>query len=451
MVGFGEIVCPEPLGLETLAACLNGHEVKILDLRVEGGLEAEVKSFQPLIVGVSGYTTAVPSVHRICQTVKAIDPQIVTVVGGYHASLVPEDFDRDWVDVVALGEGEGTIGDVVSAVEKGVDWAWVKGIAYRNEGRQVQSARRLLLKNLDETPIPRRDLVARNLRHYHFHFWDQPASVETARGCPFRCNFCAVWKFHRGKCRFKSPERVMEELKGLDPEAGIVCFVDDNFLTDIGRAEKIGKLINQEGYQARYWMQARADSIVRNPKVIKQWADLGLATVLVGFEKFREEELGRLNKKGSVKINESCMAILKEYGVEIWGAFIVNPDWKRPDFEALGDYVRSNNIHFPQFTVLTPLPGTAFYERQRSHLTTDDYEVFDFLHSVLPTRLPPEEFYENLARLYATCTLSLADLKEMIRSGKISRSALLRVKGLLDSVTDPQAYLRSQGETKVLV
>ena len=189
-------------------------------------------------------------------------------------------------------------------------------------------------------------------------------------------------------------------------------------------------------------MQARSDSIVRRPELIERWARIGLSTVLVGFEKFREEELTDLRKRSSVKTNEEAARILRANGVDIWGAFIVDPTWSRSDFDDLIEYVRRLKISFPQFSVLTPLPGTEFFREKLGELTTRNYELFDFLHSVLPTRLPARQFYGEMARLYSSTTMSFSDLKQRIRSGHIQVAGLRRIKNLLSEVTNPEAYLR---------
>jgi radical SAM superfamily enzyme YgiQ (UPF0313 family) len=189
-------------------------------------------------------------------------------------------------------------------------------------------------------------------------------------------------------------------------------------------------------------MQARSDSIVRRPDIIEKWAEIGLSIVLIGFEKFRQDELTDLRKRSSIRTNEEAARILRANGVDIWGAFIVDPSWRRPDFDALIDYVRRLKISFPQFTILTPLPGTAFFREKLNELTTRNYELFDFLHSVLPTKLPIREFYENMARLYTNTTMTLSELKERIKSGRIQIPALRRIKDMLSEVTNPDSYLR---------
>jgi len=440
-VGFRKLAKPEPLALEILAASLlDEHEVRIADLRVDPDLKRALRDFQPDVVGVTGYTVDVLDMLWICQQVKEESPHITTVVGGYHATLCPQDFNCAWVDVIVAGEGEETFPELVRALEGGEDLRTIPGLVLRDDGEQVATAPRPLLTDLDASPLPARELTAAYRDQYHFQFWPSHAAMETARGCPYRCKFCSVWVFHRKRCRSKSPERVLAELRTLTGD--IICFVDDNFFQRLPRAERIADMIRGEGLKFKYWIQARSDSIVRRPDLIEKWASIGLSTALVGFEKYREDELDDLNKRSSVRANEEAAHILRANGVDIWGAFIVDPQWERPDFDALIEYVRRLKISFPQFTVLTPLPGTDFFREKFQELTTRNYELFDFLHSVLPTRLPIQEFYENMARLYASTTMSLSDLKERIRTGRIQVASLRRVKDLLAEVTNPESYMR---------
>ena len=441
VVGFNRFGCPEPLALEILAAAIPHHDVRILDMRVEPDLETCLQVFQPKLVGVTGYTPDVPQMLTVCKEVKALDAGVITVVGGYHATLCPQDFDLDYVDVVVAGEGEKTLQELVDALEQeNEDLGQIAGLIYREERQQVYTRARSLLADLDESPLPARHLTEAHRQDYFFQFWPSPAPLETARGCPYRCKFCSVWVFHRSRCRFKSPRRVLEELQKIG--AGIAYFVDDNFLQNLSRADKICRLVDQAGLKLKYWMQARSDSIVREPALVERWARAGLSTVLVGFEKFRQEELADLDKRSSIRTNEEAARVLRANGVDIWGAFIVDPTWERPDFDALIEYVRRLKISFPQFTVLTPLPGTQFFREKLGELTTRNYELFDFLHSVLPTKLPTTQFYDEMARLYASTTMGLSELKKRIRSGRIQVSGLRRVKNLLSDVSNPDAYLR---------
>lgn len=440
-VGFTSLVRPEPLALEIVAASVPQHEVVILDLRVDATPLADaLASFRPQIVGTTGYTTDVPRMLQICSEVKAFNPNITTVAGGHHVTVAPEDFDTESVDVLVLGEGETTFPDLVSCLEAKDSLDKVAGIRYRHEGRQADTLPRPLAKDLDSFPLPARHLTDHYRKDYHFHFWDNPYVVESARGCPFRCSFCSVWVFNQGRYRIHKPEWVIQDLKRMNTDT--VCFVDDIFMETPNYSQRLAELIKQEGIQMRYWSQLRSDNIVKRPELIQHWAEVGLHTALVGFEKFRQEELDDVNKHNTVENNERAMEILHQNQVDMWGAFIIDPQYVKEDFDALIEYVRGKHITFPQFTIITPLPGTQFFKEKACELITQNYEVFDLLHTVLPTKLPIEEFYDNMARLYASTTMGLAELKRRIRAGKIPVSALERIRELLKAVTDPDMYLR---------
>lgn len=445
MVGFTLMVRPEPLALEIIAAAVPEHEVRILDMRIDPALQETLASFQPDVVGVTGYTTDVPRMLETCAEVKALAPGTVTVVGGYHASLKPEDFAVDYVDVIVVGEGEITFKALCAAIERKQGLETVEGIIYNAGGKQIATAPRLQIGDLDQIPLPARHLSDQYRSRYHFHFWENPYLVETARGCPYRCTFCAVWKFHRRKCRVMSAARVVKDLESTDSR--VVCFVDDNFFQNIRRSRELYRLIKAAGIKKQYWIQARADTIVRHPDMIKEWAEIGLDSALIGFEKINEDELESINKHSSVSANMDAIRILNENNVDMWGSFIVDPQWTKPDFDALIEYVRNANICFPLFTILTPLPGTAFFQEKMGDLITRNYEVFDLLHTVLPTKLPLDDFYANMARLYGSTTLGWKGLKDRIRAGRIPISALDRARELLRKVTDPEAYLSGMPPT----
>jgi radical SAM superfamily enzyme YgiQ (UPF0313 family) len=452
MVGYTQLVRPEPLALEYVGAALllKGHDVLLLDMRVDSrSLEEEMASFGPDIIGMTGYTTDVPEMLRLLKRVKELDPHIHTVIGGFHASLCPEDFDFDFVDFIVVGEGEETIQDLVSTLERGGDLASVPGIIYREEGRQVHTPSRKRHKLLDCLPMPARHLSDRYRGNYHFHFWENPYLVETQRGCPHRCNFCSVWVFHQMGVYYRSPEFVVNELKSLDGKTEMICFVDDEFFQNPRRAERIADLIKAEGLRFKYWAQVRADDVVRWPRLCEKWREVGMEALFIGLEKISDADLADVNKRTTVETNEKAIKLLQEdLGMDIWGSFIVDPSWTKSEFDSLIQYVKSRRIAFPSFTVLTPLPGTRLFKEKLNEIVNRNYELFDLLHTVLPTRLPLEEFYANMARLYASTTMGGKELLRRVKSGRIPASALRRIGDLLRDVTNPQAYLRSPQQAR---
>jgi len=434
--GFRLAAMPEPLGLETIAAALPDHDVRILDMRCEDTLAEEVRSFDPDVVGVTALTPEVYAARDVLAEVKAIRQDIFTVVGGHHASLLPEDFRCRQVDAIVVGEGEQTFAGLMEALDRGGDLAGVANLIVRQEdGSFRANATASLEIDLDSLPLPRRDLTGRYRSEYFFLFDRPDTSVATGRGCPFRCNFCSVWAFYRGKTRMMSPGRVLEEVRQVRTDH--ITFVDDNFLLNHKRENEIADRILAEGIRKRYSIECRTDSIVRHPELVTKWVRAGLYAVLLGLEG-TDETLAAVNKGNTAGVNDEAIRILQDHGVVIWGAFLVSPDWDADDFRKLADYVRSRRITHTQFTVLTPLPGTPLYRQKQAQLLTRDYTCYDALHAVLPTRLPRQEFYRQFASLYRQTDLS--PYVEMVRTGKLSLEDMKRGRDMLRLMSQPESY-----------
>ncbi len=443
VLGLSRFICVEPLALEILAANLlpDGHEVRILDMRHDADLLGALHAFQPDLVGITGYTPDAAEMLCIARTTKSVDPGIWVVAGGHHATMCPADFDTHWIDVILGGDGERTFPALCRTLAR-------RGRADSRAAARRRTCERTALAGeedavatLDETPFPNRTHVQSYRQDYYFWFWDPPVPVETARGCPYRCNYCSVWSFNQGASRFRSAEGVLQELMQLPAGTRSVFFADDHFLQHIPRALRLAELIEQSGISLRYSLQTRSDSVVRRPDVVERWAHIGLFTAFIGFEAFRQSELDAMHKSNRVHVNNEAARILRESGVHIWGAFIVDPQWNVDDFSQLIDYVRALRVDFPQFTVMTPLPGTEIFSQQRRQLTTTQHHLFDLAHPVVPTRLPLDVFYEQMARLYRETTMTLSDVKRMIRSGQFPVDALGRARNVMQRMTDPEYYL----------
>lgn len=455
--GFTKIALVEPLGLEMVAGALvPDHEVRIHDMRVDGKLEKVLASFKPDAVGISCCFTI--DVYRACSIAKTAKDNGApfVFVGGLHASLNPPDFEDAAIDCIAVGEGEFVSRDLIGALEGGRSLNEVAGLVLNTEEGQVFTGPRQPVKSMDELPFPARSVLPQTRRHrYFFNFWKPLATIETARGCPHRCNFCSVWTFFEGRCRTKSPQRVVEELSRLKEK--YVLITDDNFLLSVKRAREIADLLNAHGIRKRYSFQARSDTIVKHPEILEQWRNIGLSHVFIGFESLDQEELKAVNKKNSVETNEKALKIVQGLGISVTSAFIVNPDYGPREFERLRNYIRSRHISVPQFTVLTPLPGTDLFKEIEAKILTKNYELYDFLHSVLPTRLDPGEFYKEFASLYKAAYINSGVLKRRalpllagLATRRLTLSHLRRILRSAREFADPRNYLKpvkSAGKT----
>jgi len=240
----------------------------------------------------------------------------------------------------------------------------------------------------------------------------------------------------------KSPERVLEEIKTLKEK--YIFLADDNFLISVPRAQRIAELILKHGIKKRFTFQARSDSIVQHPQIISLLRKAGFWKVFIGFEKIDEEELSQLNKHNSVQNNEEALKILRAQGMEVIAAFIIDPSFQKDDFRRLRQYILDRKLYSPSLTILTPLPGTELFARVKEKLITTNYELFDYVHAVLPTKLKLPDFYREFTELYKTgyawSQIGWEGLRAILCNA-FSLSHLISMKKAAWASVDPLNYL----------
>jgi radical SAM superfamily enzyme YgiQ (UPF0313 family) len=397
----------EPVGLTSIAASVpRGHEVRVLDLRLEdeGALSRTLAEFSPHLVGTTSMTTDAYQAKAILRMARAMCPNALTVVGGHHPTLCPEEFEAPFVDVIAQGEGELTFREIVERWSAQVStgnrrFAGIAGTRFRClDGSYHVNPKREQTANLDALPPPRRELVAKYRGRYFFTGIRPMASIFTSRGCSFDCNFCAIWEFYERRTRFLSAERIVDQMEAA-PEP-FVFVLDDNFLTNKRRATELCEELERRGVK-KYWMtQGRTDFAADHPELMERLARNGLVMVLSGYESNDDDSLASLRKKNTWDKNRRANEIMRENGIFVTGIFMARADWTREQFEKLYDTVRGLAVAIPLLTILTPLPGTELYRVYADKLLTTDHRLFDLLHAVLPTRLPRDEFYRLMCRFY---------------------------------------------------
>lgn len=399
-VGGEDFAVFEPLALEYLAAGVGGnHDVRIFDMRLDTDFYAALQEFVPDIVGVTAYTVHVNTAKGLLRDVKAHNPAIRTVVGGHHATVKPEDFCAPFIDVVVRGEGVYAFREIVARLEAERPLTDMPGAALIGEGNGtlVVSAEEGLI-DLDAIPFPSRSLTAPYRRSYYSEWMKPLASIRTSKGCHFRCSFCALWKLTGGRYITRKPERIVEELGTIEEEC--VFFSDDESLLNAERMKRLAELIRQSGIRKRYFLYGRSDTIARHPGLLEQWKGVGLERVFVGLEFFRDADLKYIRKGSTVENNLKAVRILKGLGIEMFPNFIVRPDFDRREFRDFREFCLGLDLDFIGFTVLTPLPGTDFYDEVKDTLISSNYDHFDFFHTLLPTKLPLTDFYGELVTLY---------------------------------------------------
>jgi radical SAM superfamily enzyme YgiQ (UPF0313 family) len=237
-----------------------------------------------------------------------------------------------------------------------------------------------------------------------------------------------------GRYIAKSPERIVEELRRVTQK--LVRFADGNTFGDPKRILRLIELIRTSRIKKRYIVDVRSDTIVHNVDILREWKDVGLEYVAVGIESTSDRRLSTFHKKTTVDINERALGILHRLGIKIIGQFIVEQDFNIADFYDLYRFVDKWNIHLPNFSIATPYPGTDFFEECREEITTSNYSFFDMYHSVLPTKMDQEVFFQCFAdllgRSFSLRRLVRRWLLHFVREAACGRFELSRDLGPLD-------------------
>jgi radical SAM superfamily enzyme YgiQ (UPF0313 family) len=406
----------EPLALEYVGAGLKqaGHDVRLMDARLEHGVERVFAEFRPEAVGITGFTTHLNIVKDLAASLKNLDPKVLIVVGGHHATIRPDDFAGTAVDIVVIGEGVFTIVELLQAVERGEEPLTVRGLALQGPTGLIYTKPRPN-SALDELPMPDRSLTSAH-RSKYFSEWFRPlASVRTSLGCTARCTFCALWSITGGKYLRRDPGNVVKELLTVAEEN--VFFCDDESMVDVKRMSRLADLIAESGIRKSYFLYARVDTIVKYPELFAKWKRIGLSQVFVGMEDFSDARLVAMKKGISTGQQAMAVEILSGLGIMMYASFMVDPAYGVDDFRLLREYIRKLKLTYATFSVLTPLPGTELHASVKNRLVSEKPELFDMLHALVPTRLPLPEFYEQMARLYAGAIPLFRALPVLLRYG----------------------------------
>src|SRR5579875_2152752 len=409
----------EPLGLERVAGAARaaGHDVRVVDLQVfsHRELARELDRFAPEAVGFSlNYLANVPEALDLAKAVKRRLPRCFVFAGGHSVSFIAEHVlaQADGaLDAVVRGDGELV---TPLLLERARDGGALKDLPGVVSAEGVGRGAPLMLDSIDDCP-PARDLTRRR-RRYFIGELDPCASIEFTRGCPWDCSFCSAWTFYGRAYRRASPEAAAAELESIaEPN---VFIVDDVAFIKSEHGEAIAREVERRRIRKRYYLETRADVLLRNGDVFDRWRRLGLTYMFLGIEALDETGLELYRKRVSPDLNLRALELARHLDITVAINLIVDPQWDERQFELVRAFALSvpEIVHLP---VITPYPGTELWHGESSKLTTRDYRLFDIQHAVLPTRLPLPRFYEELVRTQSVINRKHLGLRTAISTGGI--------------------------------
>ena len=392
----------EPLGLEELAGNLGGHDVRLVDLKADpGGLERELESFCPDVTGITGVTCEANTVLRIAREIKS-NCEAVVVVGGIHASNDPEFFNREGIDYIVTGIGKKSFAELISLLEMSKAESLLPAGVYRTEpgSRLSLTDCRSSRADLVEEHPAAYDVVDRYRDHYVLErLGIRMGFVASAFGCPHSCSFCAIKGQTGGSYITRETDMVLRDISLLSAETPVIRLVDANTFGNVERAGKLAHALVQSGLKKQYLADIRSDTVVRHPEMLQIWRKAGLRAVIIGFEAIDDASLHSMQKANDARMNTEAIAILHDLDITIVGDFIISPDAEEKDFDDLKRYFAKNRIDLPMITVMTPLPGTPLFFKQKHMITNHDLDYYTLTNAVLPTRLNEQRFYTAYAEL----------------------------------------------------
>ena len=357
---FGDI--GPPLNLATLAAYareqLPEWEVKIFDGTVKGvNVYYELMGFQPDVVGATATSPQINSAYKLLESLRAANPEILTIIGGCHASALSEEASAH-ADCVVVGEGEHALVGILKMKQKN------SAIPKIIEGTPFE--------NLDELPLPAYDLL--NMDSYidfvmmsAYGLQHPTGRMMTSRGCNYRCPFCYN-SVRNSKVRYRSAKKIVEELEYLHEQYGIksVWYHDDEFLANKKRFREFISLLSDSKIKEKMeWAcQARVDSI--NDETAKLAKDNGCIEIFMGIESATPKTLKYL-KCDTITVEdvERALKICKKYTLPVHGSFIFgSPDETLSDMKQTWTWINTHRALMVSIGVIvvTPFPASKLWE-----------------------------------------------------------------------------------------
>lgn len=364
-----------PLGLLYLSSHLrnNGLDAEIYDSTFGSRQElfALLEQGEPGTIGIYGNLMTRANVVAIAAHARAAGWRVM--LGGPEPANYAEQYLSNGADIIVQGEGELPVEQLMRSGFDPARWHEVKGIIFRSpEGETIRTGSPELLRSLDQQPWPDRERVEipRYLDTWRKHHGTGSLSLITARGCPYRCNWCSHSVYGMTHRR-RSPQAVAAEVAWLIEryEPDMLWMADDVFTIHPGWIAEYAALLKQRGIRIPFECITRADRM--NERIAELLAGLGCMRVWIGSESGSQRILDAMERGVTVNQVRSAVASCKRLGIEtgmflMWGYEGEDLD----DIEATVDHLKACRPDVFFTTVSYPIRGTPYYEKVADRLVT---------------------------------------------------------------------------------
>ena len=300
------------------------------------------------------------------------------IMGGYMASLMPDEALKH-CDSVIIGDGEIAFLEMIEDYKKG----------------QLQKKYYRPLEKLSY-PLPKYELLTqKNIGDF--------LPVQAGRGCPHSCSFCSVSCLYKGKYLQREITEVLRDIRHIK-KLGYKKFLllDDNIFSD---KKYLTELCNEIKKLNMQWLSQCSIKVANFPDTLKLMADSGCIALSFGIESISQKSLDSMHKAWA-KVEDYPTQIKKimQAGIDVSTEMVIGADGDTLEsIMETADFITKNKIVVPRFYILTPIPGTVFYEEMlaENRIVTHDIYQFDGAHAVhIPKNMSPEELTKAYWQLY---------------------------------------------------
>ncbi|MBI3848767.1 MAG: B12-binding domain-containing radical SAM protein [Verrucomicrobia bacterium] len=371
------------LGLLTLAGLtpekfeVEYHE--IADLHQQNDLPNDFD-----LVAISTFTAQLKEAYMVADLFER--KRIPVVMGGIPVSSLPDEVKEHCTSVV-VGEGEPLWPLVLSDFERG-------GL----KPFYVQSPPGGF--DLRDAPMPRFDLLDPDKYNR--------ITVQTSRGCPHKCEFCASSILLTPRYKLKPVEKVIAEIHEIKKiwSRPFIEFADDNSFVNPAHYKQLLRALAKEKL---HWFTEADINVAKNDELLGLMRDSGCQQVLIGLESPRSASLNGVELKSNWKVRQQdryreAIEKIQSYGITVNGCFILGLDGDTPDvFEDVLNFVRDSGLYEVQITFLTAFPGTPLYARLKREgriIRDQAWELctlFDI--NITPKNMTVDELQKGFLRL----------------------------------------------------
>jgi len=345
------------LGLLYLAAVTPPeHELHYFEVESDGSEPPEVYTCD--LVAISTFSAQVFEAYAIADRLRRTGVRVA--MGGLHVSVRPNEA-AEHADYVIIGEGENVWPSVVEACSASPSpLGGEGGVRGSGKGRRFWKAAEFPAVDVSHLPMPRYDLLA-----------DRPYNrftVQTSRGCPWRCDFCASNVMLRQKYRKRPVPDVIRDIQAIADlrKRPFLEFADDNTFVD----KEWGKELCRQLAPLRLkWFTETDISVADDPELLRLMRAARCRQVLIGLESPEQRALDGMEMKTNFKARRwdtymDAIRRIQDHGITVNGCFILGLDGHTPDiFPEVLDFAMRAALYDVQITVLTPFPGTPLYDR----------------------------------------------------------------------------------------